>query len=176
MAFVRLPLAAFACAVVLSPTMASAEVYYTRNVLKDAVTPMVRLEPGTGNHLTGMTDGEEPLSAHITLDDARTITTLAVSQDGQALFMPDSAWNTLTGADTAWLEERGALSTLVLEGYDAEIRRWRVALLFHDAQLWKRRASLEGQGRDQFTFYDRKDGIPGESKTRGAGNKGLYSR
>jgi hypothetical protein len=153
-----------------------AEVYYTTNVMRHAITPIQSLERGATVQLMGTTDGDEAFSATLETNEAGAVTRLTVAQDGAPLGLPESAFADLSGADTAWLEERGALSTLVVEGWTAEGKRWRLALEFHPKQLWKRRFSLEGERRDLYTFYSRQDMTPSEPERRGAGGNGLYWR
>ena len=155
---------------------ARAEVHYTPNVMKDAITPMTPLERGATVQLAGTTDGDEEFSVLLETDVTGAIARMTAAQDGEKLGLPDSAFADLFGADTAWLEEPGALSTLVVEGWTPEGKRWRLALEFHPKQLWKRRFSMEGERRDLYTFYSRKDMTPSEPERRGAGNKGLYWR
>ena len=155
---------------------AQAEVYYTPNVMKDAITPMTPLARGATVQLAGTTDGDEEFSVMLETDATGALTRMTAAQDGAKLGLPDSAFEGLSGADTAWSEERGALSTLVVEGWTKEGKRWRLALEFHPKQLWKRRFSMEGERRDLFTFYDRKDMTPSEPELRSAGSKGLYWR
>lgn len=155
---------------------AQAEVYYTPNVMKDAITPMTPLARGATVQLAGTTDGDEEFSVVLETDEAGALLRMTAAQDGEKLGLPDSAFADLSGADTAWLEERGALSTLVVEGWTTEGKRWRLALEFHPKQLWKRRFSMEGERRDLFTFYSRKDMTPSQPERRRAGNEGLYWR
>lgn len=155
---------------------AQAEVYYTANVMRHAITPMQSLDRGATVQLMGTTDGDEAFSAILETDEAGAITRMTVAQDGEKLGLPESAYAELSGADTAWLEERGALSTLIVEGWTQEGKRWRVALEFHPKQLWKRRFSMEGERRDLYIFYSRKDMTPSTPERRSAGNQGLYWR
>ncbi len=155
---------------------ARAEVYYTPNVMRHAITPMQPLARGAAVQLMGTTDGDEEFSVQLATDEAGAIMRMTVAQDGTQLGLPDSAFADLSGADTAWLEERGALSTLVVEGWTPEGKRWRLALEFHPKQLWKRRFSLEGERRDLFTFYSRQNMTPSTPERRSAGSQGLYWR
>ena len=153
-----------------------AEAYYTANVLRYAITPMQPLTRGAVISLSGVTDGDEEFSAILDVDAEGGIAAMTVAQDGKALGLPASAFAGLSGADIAWLEERGALSTVIVEGWTPEEKRWRLALEFHPKQLWKRRYSMEGENRDLYTFYSRKDMTPTEPERRGAGDKGVYWR
>ncbi len=152
---------------------AFAETYHTSNLLKDAVTSVHQLADGTRIILSGETDGE-PLVAEVEVGENGMLTDLTIRQGDRALRMPADAWNERSGAKYAWLEERGSLTTLVLEGEEEDGRDWRLALLFHPEQLWKRRLSIEGDKSDLFTFYSREDMSANEAKRRGAHNKGLY--
>ncbi len=128
---------------------------------------------GAALELVATTDGDEPLTARIVTDkaDAR-LTAITVSQDGRELRLPGSAYAGLTGASRAWLEERGALSTLLVEGKDSA-GRYHLALEFHPEQLWLRRLSREGVSRDSFTFYDRENIEPGAEQMRHFEGRGL---
>ncbi|MFM2099023.1 MAG: hypothetical protein RLZZ366_562 [Pseudomonadota bacterium] len=130
------------------------------NLLRDALTPVAAIVPGKALALSGTTDGKKAVSAQI--DSAKTdarLTHIAVSQDGHALLLPEVAYADMKGANRAWLAERGALTTLVIEGVDAG-KDWRLALEFHPKQLWLRRLSQEGVNRDAFTYFDRDDATP----------------
>ncbi len=126
------------------------------NLFRDAFSPIVPLEAGKAAELKGVTDGDEPVVARLTLADDGTLAKAEAMQDGQILLLPPSAIQGLSGAKRGWLEERGALTTLVIEGTE-KAKTWRLALEFHPKQLWLRRVSREGQARDEFTYYDRRD-------------------
>lgn len=155
---------------------AQAEVFYTANVLRHAITPMQPLARGAVTNLSGVTDGKQEFSAILDINADGAIAAMTVAQDGERLALPDSAFDGLSGADTAWLEERGSLSTVIVEGWSADGKRWRLALEFHPKQLWKRRFSMEGEHRDLYTFYSRKDMTPSKPERRSAGDKGVYWR
>jgi hypothetical protein len=129
------------------------------NLLRDAFSPIVTLEPEKSAVIKGETDGDEPVSANLNLTKEGGIESLTITQDDRPLALHATAIQGLTGATRAWLEERGALTTLVVEGTEAG-KDWRMALEFHPKRLWLKRVSREGQGRDEFTYYDRDDGEP----------------
>ncbi len=155
---------------------ARAEAYYTGNVMRDAITPRQPLTRGTVASIVGTTDGDEEFSAILNIDADGAIEAMTVAQNGERLGLPESAFADLSGADVAWLEERGALSTVIVEGNTPNGKRWRLALEFHPKQLWKRRFSVEGERRDLYTFYSRKDMTPSETERRSANNRGIYWR
>jgi hypothetical protein len=109
---------------------------------------------------------DDRLIAEITLDKSgQSIIAIKASRDDRRLLVPQSAFAAMKGATTAWLEKRGALSTLVVTG-DHLGKVWKVALEFHPKQLWKRRLTIEGVRRDEFIFYDRNDMMPSNSEHR----------
>ncbi|MFM9851469.1 MAG: hypothetical protein ACKVOJ_01495 [Sphingomonadaceae bacterium] len=145
----------------------------TANLLRDAITPMTALAPDKVTSLSGESD-DEIVTADITLSGKDgAISKVAVMQDGKALRLPDSAFSAISGAKRAWLEERGALTTLVIEGVSAA-KDWRLALEFHPKQLWLRRLSREGVAQDSFTYYDRDDLNKTRIFDRHAGNHGFH--
>ncbi len=145
----------------------------TPNLLRDAITPAVAIVPGKPLALTGQTDGKQKVSAQIDSDhlDAR-LTHIAISQDGNALSLPAVAYADMKGANRAWLEERGALTTIVVEGVETG-KDWRLALEFHPKQLWLRRLSREGVNRDAFTYFDRNDLKPQRVQRRRSYERGF---
>lgn len=145
----------------------------TANLMRDAITPATALAAEKVITLSGESDNEI-VHAEIKLAMTdRGIATITVSQDGEKLELPESAYADMKGAQTAWLEERGALTTLVIEGADAG-KDWRLALLFHSEQLWERRLSREGLNRDTFIFYDRDDMKPSKPQQRRTINRGFH--
>ena len=122
------------------------------NLLRHAFSPVVVLEAGKDAALAGRTDGER-VEARLTLTANAGLDTLSISQDGRPLGVAASALQGVSGANRAWLEERGALTTLVVEGV-SDGKDWRLALEFHDTQLWLRRLSREGVAKDSFTFFE----------------------
>jgi hypothetical protein len=68
------------------------------------------------------------------------------------------------------------MDVIVIEGVTDD-KEWRLALLFHPEQLWRRRLSVEGQKKDQMIFYDRDedDMEPTEMETRKAHGRGFYN-
>jgi hypothetical protein len=160
----RLILIAFAC-IAATPR--------SPNLLRDAFTPVVVIVPGQPLALSGSTDGKKAVNAEInsTKGDAR-LTHIAVRQDGHALSLPDVAYVDLTGANRAWLEERGALTTLVIDGVETG-KDWRLALEFHPKQVWLRRLSREGVNRDAFTYFDRHDLKPQHVQWRRSQERGF---
>jgi hypothetical protein len=115
----------------------------------------------------------DPMVAQITLDKAgQAITDIKMSHDDRDLLLPVSAFNEIQGPKIAWLEKRGALLTLMLAG-EHKGKVWKLALEFHPKQLWKRRLSVEGVRRDEFTFYDRDDMEPSKPEHRDAMTMGL---
>ncbi len=115
----------------------------------------------------------DPMVAQITLNKSgQSIADIKVSHDDRDLLLPVSAFNEIQGAKIAWLEKRGGLSTLMLAGeYKGKV--WKLALEFHPKQLWKRRLSIEGIRRDEFTFYDRDDMEPSQPEHRDSMTMGL---
>ena len=114
----------------------------------------------------------DPMQATVTLSkQQQLITTIDMTYDGVKLLLPNSAFTSLKGAQLAWLEKRGALATLIIAG-EEDGEQWKVALIFHPEQLWKRRFSKDGIRRDEFTFYDRDDMEPSEAERRGTMSMG----
>jgi hypothetical protein len=141
-----------------------------------ALTEAGAITSGTALELAATTDGDQSLTASVMVQKAdAALIAISVVQDGRPLGLPASAFIGLKGATRAWLEERGALSTLVIEGLDGE-GKWRLALEFHPKQLWLRRLSRQGQAKDSFTYYDRDDLKPGDPQLRGHSNRGLWRR
>jgi hypothetical protein len=145
----------------------------TANLMRDAITPATALVADKVTTLRGESD-DEVVSADIAMaakDGA--LTKIAVSQDGKVLGLPETAYAGLSGAKIAWIEERGALTTLVIEGVTAN-QDWRLALEFHPKQLWLRRLSREGVVQDNFTYYDRDDLNAVRVFDRRSGNRGFH--
>ncbi len=145
------------------------------NILRDAVTPLIELVGGK-NTLTGETDGDI-INATLEVTEGGTLQSISLVQDDVIMRLPASAYAGLSGARQAWVEERGALTTIVVEGAQDQ-KDWRLALLFHHEQLWRRRLSVEGSKRDIMTFYDRdKDAFETASKPepRAAVSRGYYN-
>ncbi len=138
----------------LAATAAHADVKRSPNMLRDAFTLLTLLKDEGTVRLVGETDDDDEAEATITLGKDGKLDVVRMHQDGVAMRLPDAAWQGITGAQQAWLEERGACTTLVIEGED-KAGEWRLALIFHPEQLWKRRLSREGRERDHFTFYNR---------------------
>jgi hypothetical protein len=139
---------------------------------RHAVTPALDIPADQPLTLSGETDGER-VEAIIDLNKAdRSIASIAVRQDGQLLLTPPSSWTGLNGASRAWIEERGALTTVVVEG-TANAKAWRLALEYHPEQLWLRRVSRVGENRDSFTYFDREDLAPSKPMIRHAAYRGL---
>jgi hypothetical protein len=158
---------------VLIALVSTAAAPRTANLMRDAFTPQIALIAGKVVTLTGESD-HEVVRAEICLSATQSsISSITLSQDGEKPGLPESAYATMKGAKFAWLEERGKLTTLVVEGADAG-KDWRLALLFHPHQLWERRLSREGVGRDNFTFYDRKDMTPSKPQHRHTINRGFH--
>jgi hypothetical protein len=116
----------------------------------------------------------DPMQAVVTLSkNEQRISSIKMTHDGVDLLLPDSAFTSLKGAQLAWLEKRGALPTLIIAGEEAGTQ-WKLALIFHPKQLWKRRLSIEGLRRDEFTFYDRDDMEPSEPERRRTMSMGVF--
>jgi hypothetical protein len=161
-------LLAAACCCMAALIMATAP--QSPNKMRSAFTPLTYLTPGDTTQLEGESDGEV-VSASITLTDKGEMAEIEVIQ----LRLPQSSYTGLPGTQRAWLEERGALTTLVLEG-NAEGKDWRLALLFHPDQLWRTRLSLEDQRRDTMTFYDRDEDMETTTpEKRTAFSRGYYN-
>ena len=144
------------------------------NVMRSAIAPLVMLEAGKTIRLQGSTDGKQTVEAAIAISaQGGMLSAVSVSQDGKALTLPESAWQGLEGARHAWLEERGALTTLVVEG-ESEGKDWRLALEFHPRQLWLRRLSREGEAKDSFIFYDRDNLKPQKERFRRKLSRGFH--
>ncbi len=144
------------------------------NKMRSAFTPLTYLTNGKTTQLEGESD-HEVVSASITLTDKGEMAKIEVIQNDERLRLPQSSYAGLSGTKQAWLEERGALTTLVLEG-NAEGKDWRLALLFHPEQLWRRRLSMESQWRDNMTFYDRDEGMETtKPEKRTAFSRGFYN-
>jgi hypothetical protein len=126
------------------------------NLMRYAFAPITTVAPGEAITLSGKTDKDELVQAVVqSRKPDASLVKIMVSQDGKALTLPADAFAGVTGANRAWLEERGALTTLVIEGAQFG-KDWRLALEFHPKQLWLRRLSREGVARDEFTYYERK--------------------
>ncbi len=128
------------------------------NKTRSAFSLLTPLSAGKTMQLLGETD-KETITATISLSSNSAIADITVVQDGRALLLPLDSYAGITGAQRAWIEERGALTTLVIEGAGlidgaAQTKEWRLALLFHPEQLWRRRLSVKGQRRDSMTFYN----------------------
>ncbi len=121
--------------------------------------------------IEGTTD-DESLTAIITTAGTG-VKAVAVQQADHKLGLPESAFTGLTGAKQAWLEERGALSTLIIAGSDAG-GDWRLALEFHQRHLWLRRLSRAGEGRDSFIWYAHDDLKPSKEHFRSFVGRGLH--
>jgi hypothetical protein len=145
------------------------------NEMRDAFTAVIPLPMDSDTTLSGESD-DEIVKAVVSLDDKSMLAAIKVEQDGELMRLPKSSYAGLSGAKRAWLEERGALTTLVIEGLK-DGKEWRLALLFHPEQLWRRRLSIEGQRKDQMIFYDRdEDNMePTEMETRKAHSRGFYN-
>jgi hypothetical protein len=123
------------------------------HLTSSAFTQAMPLNGGEKLTLEGRTDRDEAVVAEIAVTkDGTKLSSISVKQDDQQLILPAFSYDTVTGARRAWLEERGALTTLVIEGNNAG-KDWQLALEFHPKQLWLRRLSVEGENRDHFTFY-----------------------
>lgn len=108
----------------------------------------------------------DPMQAVVTLSNQeQRITGIKMTYGDVNVLLPDSAFTSLKGAQLVWLEKRGALATLIIAG-EEDGNQWKVALIFHPKQLWKRRFSQDGVRRDEFTFYDRDDMEPSEAERR----------
>lgn len=153
-----------------------AAVNHSTNKLRDAFTAEISLPIDMDTKLSGQIDDNEIVTAVVSLDEKSVLAAIKVEQDGVVMRLPKSSYAGLVGAKRAWLEERGALTTLVIEGL-ANGKEWRLALLFHPEQLWRRRLSVEGQTKDQMIFYDRdEDNMePTEMETRKAHSRGFYN-
>jgi siroheme synthase (precorrin-2 oxidase/ferrochelatase) len=145
----------------------------TANLMRDAITPATALAADKVTTLTGESDDEKVIADITLAANGGAITKIAVSQDGKALRLPETAYAAVAGAKIAWLEERGALTTLVIEGVTAN-KDWRLALEFHPKQIWLRRLSREGVAEDNFTYYDRDDLKKTRVFDRHAGNHGFH--
>ncbi len=152
---------------------AAANVRHSPNKLRDAYSPLTGLQYGENNPVSGKSDGV-PVIATIMLDTKGAITEIKLSKDGEQLAIPASSYTELPGAQRAWLEERGALDTLVVEGKNGG-KEWRLALLFHPKQLWRRRLSVEGQRGDSMVFYSRDQHMkPSKAEDRVTSSRGFH--
>jgi len=142
------------------------------NLLRHAFSPVVPLEAGKDATLAGRTDGET-VEARLALTADAGLDTLSISQNGQPLGVAAGALQGVTGANRAWLEERGALTTLVVEGA-SEGKDWRLALEFHDNQLWLRRLSREGLAKDSFIFFEPANMRPRREQHRHFEDRGFH--
>jgi len=120
---------------------------------RQAFTPQSDLKPSETTRIEGESD-TDIVEATLTLDEDGTLDVVRMMQDNKSLRLPDSAWQGMKGARQAWLEERGALTTLVIEGEDDE-GDWKLSLIFHPDQLRKRRLIREHTGKSSVTFYHR---------------------
>jgi hypothetical protein len=146
---------------------------HTANLYRDAITPVTGLAADKVTSLSGESDNEI-VTADITLSGKDgAISKIVLIKDGKVLRLADAAFASISGATVAWLEERGALTTVVIEGETAD-RDWRLALEFHPKQLWLRRLSREGIAQDSFTYYDRDDLSKTRSFARRSGNHGFH--
>ncbi|NJM50152.1 MAG: hypothetical protein HC843_04100 [Sphingomonadales bacterium] len=158
----------------LIAAMLTAAAPQSPNKMRDAFSPLTALQTDMDNKLSGETDGEM-VYATISLDDESRLAAIKLVQDDEELRLPKSAYAGIAGARQAWLEERGALTTLVIEGRSDD-KDWRLALLFHPEQLWRRRLSVEGERKDQMTFYDRDEDMkPDDMERRKAHSRGFYN-
>jgi hypothetical protein len=142
------------------------------NLLRHAISPVVALEAGKGATLSGESDGER-VEARLALSAVAGLETLSISQDGQPLGVAASALQGVSGANRVWLEERGALTTLVVEGA-SDGKDWRLALEFHDNQLWLRRLSREGLAKDSFIFFEPANMRPRREQHRHFEDRGFH--
>ena len=139
---------------------------------KDMVSNARNLVAGQPVTVTS-TRTRDPMQAVVTLSkQQQLITDIKMTYDDVNVLLPQSAFSSLKGAQLAWLEKRGALATLILAG-EEDGKQWKVALIFHPKQLWKRRLSIAGVQRDEFTFYDRDDMEPSDAERRGTMSMGL---
>ena len=147
---------------------------HSTNTMRDAFTPLTPLKVDDDTLLSGTSDGDE-VTAKISLDDKKALAAIKVTQDDTLLRLPKSAYANMKGAQQAWIEERGALTTLVIEGEDAG-KSWRLALLFHPQQLRRKRLSVEGNRKDEMTFYSRDEDMqPSKVQIRKAHSRGFYN-
>jgi hypothetical protein len=152
---------------------AAASVRHSPNKLRHAYSPVTGLQYGENNPVSGNSDGA-PVIATIMLDTKGAITEIKLSKDGKQLSVPASSYTELPGAQRAWLEERGALDTLVVEG-ENDGKAWRLALLFQTKQLWRRRLSVEGQRGDSMVFYSRDQHMkPSKAEARMTSSRGFH--
>ncbi len=153
---------------------------HSDNKLRSAFTVVTPLPGGAVTELQGESD-DETVTAAITVSKKGVMDKITLVQDGRTLMLPQNSYAGLTGTQHAWLEERGALTTLVVEGTEmsketGKSKQWRLALLFHPEQLWRRRLSVEGQWRDSMTFYDRDDDMEAsQPENRSAISRGFYN-
>jgi hypothetical protein len=144
------------------------------NKMRSAITSQVMLIMADKTILSGEADGKI-VTAHIELDRMSGLAKINVMQDGNEMRLPLAAYAGLIGAKSAWIEERGAMTTLVIEGHDAG-KDWRIALLFNDDQLRRRRLSREGVKHDMMTFYSRdEDMVASEPEPRKSFGRGYYN-
>jgi hypothetical protein len=144
------------------------------NKLRSAISPLTALSNDDTVYLEGESD-DEVVSASVTLNAKGEMAEIEVMQDEGRLRLPQSSYSGLSGARQAWLEERGALTTLVLEG-NSQGKDWRLALIFHPKQLWRTRLSVEDQWRDVMTFYDRDEEMQtSKPEKRTAFSRGFYN-
>ncbi len=137
----------------------------------EKLTPVTDLGAGQDVRLNGTTDGH-PFVAHIVLDKQGNLASISLVENDMPVRMPTSCCEGLAGANHAWVEERGALTTIVVEGA-IDGKTWRLALESHEEQLWLKRLSRQGERRDSFTYFDRKDFEPSKVRLRHAPLDGL---
>jgi hypothetical protein len=127
------------------------------NKIRGAFSNVTALSSGATNSIQGESDGKNVL-ATVTLNKQSEIVNLMIVQGDNKLRLPADAYSGINGTQRAWLEERGALTALVLEGTENE-KAWRLALLFHEEQLWKRQLSQEDRRSSMVTYYSRDEGM-----------------
>jgi hypothetical protein len=163
-----------ALAVCMISSAALAVAPQSPNKLRHAFTPVSALSGNGSTSLSGTSDGDLVI-AKLTLDEDRRVTNIEIKQAETTLRLPKSAYANLPGAQHAWLEERGELTTLVIEG-KTDNKDWRLALLFHQDQIWRKRFTQEGDRRDVMTFYSRGEEMEASKpKKRKAFSQGFYN-